>query len=151
MRLSVLNGEVLETFDHAKIEGGLNNILANAMVLRDTASKGKKENYYQATMNTALLARADWKRSSNLESCYADVMVESIERNWGVVFGLKYSDSAMDFKKELDEAEGKLFKKRYLERLHRNRRDPIHLYSIAFSGKRCCVREVVEKDHQNTE
>ena len=36
---------------------------------------------------------------------------------------------------------------KYPEELHENERDPIHLYSIAFRGKRCEVREVFEEDH----
>ena len=78
----------IETFDSARIEGGLNDILSNAASLRDTAPKVRKENYYLATMNTALLARADWKRSSNQESGdgFADVMVENDGRNRGTVF-----------------------------------------------------------------
>ncbi len=141
--------DAVETFDPARIETRLNAILSNAMGLRDTATKAKKENYYLATMNTALLARADWKRRSNPESGdgFADIMVENDGRNWGIVFELKYSDSATDFKKALDEGEGQIFKRRYPEKLHRNGRDPIHLYSIAFHGKKCKVREVFEKDH----
>ena len=141
--------EAVESFDPARIEEALNTLLKRIVSIRDTATREKRENYYHGIMNAMLAYRGDWEMESSAETGdgYCDIMVENDEGNWGIVFELKYSDNATDFKKALDEGEDQIFKLKYPEELHENERDPIHLYSIAFRGKRCKVREVFEEDH----
>ncbi len=118
------------------------------MSLRDTATKSVGEDYYNGIMNAALMYRDEWRRDSNPETGngYCDIMVRGMDGEWSGVFELKYSEKVVDFTAALDEGEKQVRTSRYSMRLKRMSCPRIHLYSIAFHGKRCKVREVFEKD-----
>ena len=101
---------------------------------------------YHGIMNAALMYCNEWKRSSNPETGdgYCDIMVQGMDGEWDVVFELKYSRKKKDFKDALDEGEKQVLTCCFSTRLKRMRCPEIHLFSIAFHGKRCEVREVIE-------
>ena len=136
--------DAVATFDTAKIEEALNDVLENSVSIRDTATKEPRENFYHGVMNAVLLYRDGWSRRSNPEvgNGYCDILVENPGEDWGVLFELKYSDDKDDFTAALDEGQRQIVTCKYAKPLKRKRYANTHLYAIAFHGKECKVREV---------
>ena len=139
--------EAVESFDPLRIEDSMNALLENSVSLRDTATKEAKENYYHGIMNAALLYRDRWQTHSNPETGdgYCDIMVENEEDDWGIVFELKYSKKANDFTSALKEGKRQILKCRYVQRLKNRRYSTVHMYAVAFHGRKYIVLEVFEK------
>lgn len=139
--------EAVESFDPLRIEDSMNALLENSVSLRDTATKEAKENYYHGIMNAALLYRDRWQTHSNPETGdgYCDIMVENENDDWGIVFELKYSKKANDFTSALKEGKRQILKCRYVQRLKNRRYSTVHMYAVAFHGRKCKVLEVFEK------
>ena len=136
--------DAVTTFDVAKIEEALNDVLENSVSIRDTATREPRENFYHGVMNAILLYRDGWSRRSNPEvgKGYCDILVENPGEDWGVLFELKYSDDKDDFTAALDEGQRQIVTCKYAKPLKRKRYANTHLYAIAFHGKECKVREV---------
>ena len=136
--------ESVETFEAGKMEESINILLDDLIGARDTATKTFKENYYHGIMNCAVSYRTDWISSSNPETGdgYCDLAIENRKENWGMILELKYSSDPDDFTKALDEGEKLIYTCRYAKMLERRKYKNIYLYSIAFHGRECRVRQV---------
>ena len=71
----------------------VNDYLWNTISIRDTAVKGRKENFYHGVLLGLLSHMENWAVWSNIESGggYCDILLEVPENRVGVVIEMKYT------------------------------------------------------------
>lgn len=79
--------------DAETIEDLFNDYLWNTISIRDTAVKGRKENFYHGVLLGLLSHMENWAVWSNIESGegYCDILLEVPENRVGVVIEMKYA------------------------------------------------------------
>ena len=133
--------EAFPAGDVAKVEELFNEYLWNAISVRDTAGKEKKENFYHGILLGLLSYKENWLVKSNAESGegYSDILVEVPESRTGIVIELKYANEnqmSAACEEALDQIEGK----QYTARLEEDGMKTVLRYGIACYRKHCMVK-----------
>mgnify|MGYP004593846217 FL=1 len=133
--------EAFPAGDVAKVEELFNEYLWNAISVRDTAGKEKKENFYHGILLGLLSYKENWLVKSNAESGegYSDILVEVPESRTGIVIELKYANEnqmSATCEEALDQIEGK----QYTARLEEDGMKTVLRYGIACYRKHCMVK-----------
>ena len=131
--------------DAETIEDLLNDYLWNTISIRDTAVKGRKENFYHGILLGILGFKENWLVTSNRESGdgFADIRLKPKNPDAGIIVELKYVRSLHDLDQACERALEQIEDRRYDTELREDGRNDILAYGIAFCKKRCKV--VVEK------
>lgn len=145
--ISKNDGKTLETFCNAfiekkpeKIEQIFSDYLWNTISIRDTAVKGKKENFYHGILLGLLGYKADWITKSNAESGtgFSDILIEIPDNRTGIVIELKYAENG-DMDTACDRALEQMKKKEYFAKLRQDGMRNFISYGIACYKKDCKV------------
>ena len=131
--------------DAETIEDLFNDYLWNTISIRDTAVKGRKENFYHGILLGILGFKENWLVTSNRESGdgFADIRLKPKNPDAGIIVELKYVRSLHDLDQACERALEQIKDRRYDTELREDGRNDILAYGIAFCRKRCKV--VVEK------
>lgn len=130
-----------EENDTAAIEAGLGAYLRKTISIRDTnARKERKENFYHGILLGIFANMEDWLVKSNTESGegYSDIIVESEEKEIGIVIEIKYAENA-SFDQSCGRALQQIREKNYEEALKLDGMETIYRYGIACYKKRSKV------------
>jgi hypothetical protein len=113
--------------------------LKSAISIRDTFTKGKKENFYHGILLGLLSSKEEWLTFSSLESGegYCDILVE-MEDGIGCVIEVKYGERS-NLDNLCEAAMDQIDKMNYIERLQENGVTTIYKYGIACFKKECRV------------
>lgn len=141
------DGATLNTFcetfqrgDAAGIEEQFNDYLWNTISIRDTAVKGKKENFYHGILLGLLRYKENWELSSNQESGdgYSDIIIKTGKERIGIIIEVKYAKNG-NLEKECADALEQIETNNYQEELKNSGMQTILKYGIACYKKRCMV------------
>lgn len=135
--------EAVRNSDAAAFEDAFGRFLANAMSIRDTASrKDLKENFYQGVLLSILKLNRDWITYSQPESGegYPDFIVWSNIERTGCVIELKYAENGR-FDEALDEGDSDIINCNYTAFLSEKGIKTLNALSVACYKKQCRVRQ----------
>ena len=127
--------------DAETIEDLLNDYLWNTISIRDTAVKGRKENFYHGVLLGLLSHMENWAVWSNIESGegYCDILLEVPENRVGVVIEMKYAQEDR-MEAACTEALKQIEQRQYAARLKSDGMKNIVNYGIACYRKHCKVK-----------
>lgn len=127
--------------DAETIEDLLNDYLWNTISSRDTAVKGRKENFYHGVLLGLLSHMENWAVWSNIESGegYCDILLEVPENRVGVVIEMKYAQEDR-MEAACTEALKQIEQRQYAARLKSDGMKNIVNYGIACYRKHCKVK-----------
>ena len=127
--------------DAETIEDLFNDYLWNTISIRDTAVKGRKENFYHGILLGILKNYSGWAVKSNRESGdgFADILLKPKNPDAGIIVELKYVRSLHDLDQACERALEQIEDRRYDTELREDGRNDILAYGIAFCRKRCKV------------
>ena len=127
--------------DAETIEDLFNDYLWNTISIRDTAVKGRKENFYHGVLLGLLSHMENWAVWSNIESgegyCY--ILLEVPENRVGVVIEMKYAQEDR-MEAACTEALKQIEQRQYAVRLKSDGMKNIVNYGIACYRKHCKVK-----------
>ena len=123
------------------IEDLFNDYLWNTISIRDTAVKGRKENFYHGVLLGLLSHMENWAVWSNIESGegYCDILLEVPENRVGVVIEMKYAQEDR-MEAACTEALKQIEQRQYAARLKSDGMKNIVNYGIACYRKHCKVK-----------
>ena len=126
--------------DAETIEDLFNDYLWNTISIRDTAVKGRKENFYHGVLLGLLSHMENWAVWSNIESGegYCDILLEVPENRVGVVIEMKYAQEDR-MEAACTEALKQIEQRQYAARLKSDGMKNIVNYGIACYRKHCKV------------
>ena len=132
--------ETFQNGDAAGVEEQFNDYLWETISLRDTAVKGKKENFYHGILLGLLRYKENWEISSNQESGdgYSDIIIKTGKERLGIVIEVKYAKNG-DLEKGCKEALAQIETNHYEEELKKCGMRTILKYGIACYKKQCMV------------
>ena len=132
--------------DAETIEDLFNDYLWNTISIRDTAVKGRKENFYHGVLLGLLSHMENWAVWSNIESGegYCDILLEVPENRVGVVIEMKYAQEDR-MEAACTEALKQIEQRQYAARLKSDGMKNIVNYGIACYRKHCKVKIGKEK------
>ena len=121
--------------DAETIEDLFNDYLWNTISIRDTAVKGRKENFYHGVLLGLLSHMENWAVWSNIESGegYCDILLEVPENRVGVVIEMKYAQEDR-MEAACTEALKQIEQRQYAARLKSDGMKNIVNYGIAVIG-----------------
>ncbi len=124
--------------DAETIEDLFNDYLWNTISIRDTAVKGRKENFYHGVLLGLLSHMENWAVWSNIESGegYCDILLEVPENRVGVVIEMKYAQEDR-MEAACTEALEQIEQRQYAARLKSDGMKNIVNYGIACYRKHC--------------
>ena len=127
--------------DAETIEDLFNDYLWNTISIRDTAVKGRKENFYHGVLLGLLSHMENWAVWSNIESGegYCDILLEVPENRVGVVIEMKYAQEDR-MEAACTEALEQIEQRQYAARLKSDGMKNIVNYGIACYRKHCKVK-----------
>ena len=127
--------------DAETIEDLFNDYLWNTISIRDTAVKGRKENFYHGVLLGLLSHMENWAVWSNIESGegYCDILLEVPENRVGVVIEMKYAQEDR-MEAACTEALKQIEQRQYAARLKSDGMKNIVNYGIACYRKHCKVK-----------
>lgn len=127
--------------DAETIEDLFNDYLWNTISIRDTAVKGRKENFYYGVLLGLLSHMENWAVWSNIESGegYCDILLEVPENRVGVVIEMKYAQEDR-MEAACTEALKQIEQRQYAARLKSDGMKNIVNYGIACYRKHCKVK-----------
>ena len=127
--------------DAETIEDLFNDYLWNTISIRDTAVKGRKENFYHGVLLGLLSHMENWAVWSNIESGegYCDILLEVPENRVGVVIEMKYAQEDR-MEAACTEALKQIEQRQYAARLKSDGMENIVNYGIACYRKHCKVK-----------
>lgn len=127
--------------DAETIEDLFNDYLWNTISIRDTAVKGRKENFYRGVLLGLLSHMENWAVWSNIESGegYCDILLEVPENRVGVVIEMKYAQEDR-MEAACTEALKQIEQRQYAARLKSDGMKNIVNYGIACYRKHCKVK-----------
>ena len=127
--------------DAETIEDLFNDYLWNTISIRDTAVKGRKENFYLGVLLGLLSHMENWAVGSNIESGegYCDILLEVPENRVGVVIEMKYAQEDR-MEAACTEALKQIEQRQYAARLKSDGMKNIVNYGIACYRKHCKVK-----------
>ena len=127
--------------DAETIEDLFNDYLWNTISNRDTAVKGRKENFYHGVLLGLLSHMENWAVWSNIESGegYCDILLEVPENRVGVVIEMKYAQEDR-MEAACTEALKQIEQRQYAARLKSDGMKNIVNYGIACYRKHCKVK-----------
>ena len=127
--------------DAETIEDLLNDYLWNTISIRDTAVKGRKENFHHGVLLGLLSHMENWAVWSNIESGegYCDILLEVPENRVGVVIEMKYAQEDR-MEAACTEALKQIEQRQYAARLKSDGMKNIVNYGIACYRKHCKVK-----------
>ena len=127
--------------DAETIEDLFNDYLWNSICIRDTAVKGRKENFYHGVLLGLLSHMENWAVWSNIESGegYCDILLEVPENRVGVVIEMKYAQEDR-MEAACTEALKQIEQRQYAARLKSDGMKNIVNYGIACYRKHCKVK-----------
>jgi len=127
--------------DAETIEDLFNDYLWNTISIRDTAVKGRKENFYHGVLLGLLSHMENWAVWSNIESGegYCDILLEVPENRVGVVIEMKYAQEDR-MEAACTEALKQIEQRQYAARLKNDGMKNIVNYGIACYRKHCKVK-----------
>ena len=127
--------------DAETIEDLFNDYLWNTISIRDTAVKGRKENFYHGVLLGLLSHMENWAVWSNIESGegYCDILLEVPENRVGVVIEMKYAQEDR-MEAACTEALKQIEQRQYAVRLKSDGMKNIVNYGIACYRKHCKVK-----------
>ena len=127
--------------DAETIEDLFNDYLWNTIRIRDTAVKGRKENFYHGVLLGLLSHMENWAVWSNIESGegYCDILLEVPENRVGVVIEMKYAQEDR-MEAACTEALKQIEQRQYAARLKSDGMKNIVNYGIACYRKHCKVK-----------
>ena len=127
--------------DAETIEDLFNDYLWNTIGIRDTAVKGRKENFYHGVLLGLLSHMENWAVWSNIESGegYCDILLEVPENRVGVVIEMKYAQEDR-MEAACTEALEQIEQRQYAARLKSDGMKNIVNYGIACYRKHCKVK-----------
>ena len=131
--------------DAETIEDLFNDYLWNTISIRDTAVKGRKENFYHGILLGILGFKENWLVTSNRESGdgLVDFLLKPKIPDAVIIVELKYARSLHDLDQACERALEQIEDRRYDTELREDGRNDILAYGIAFCRNRCKV--VVKK------
>ena len=129
--------------DAETIEDLFNDYLWNTISIRDTAVKGRKENFYHGMLLGILSCKESWSVSSNKEcgDGYSDILIETEDQETGIIIEIKYAETG-NMEAVSEEALKQIEDRRYEEQLLEEGVEHILKYGIAFYKKKCRVMTV---------
>ena len=118
--------------DAETIEDLFNDYLWNTISIRDTAVKGRKENFYHGVLLGLLSHMENWAVWANIESGegYCDILLEVPENRVGVVIEMKYAQEDR-MEAACTEALKQIAQRQYAARLKSDEMKNIVNYGIA--------------------
>lgn len=127
--------------DAETIEDLFNDYLWNTISIRDTAVKGRKENFYHGVLLGLLSHMENWAVWSNIEfgEGYCDILLEVPENRVGVVIEMKYAQEDR-MEAACTEALKQIEQRQYAARLKSDGMKNIVNYGIACYRKHCKVK-----------
>ena len=127
--------------DAETIEDLFNDYLWNTISIRDTAVKGRKENFDHGVLLGLLSHMENWAVWSNIESGegYCDILLEVPENRVGVVIEMKYAQEDR-MEAACTEALKQIEQRQYAARLKSDGMKNIVNYGIACYRKHCKVK-----------
>ena len=127
--------------DAETIEDLFNDYLWNTISIRDTAVKGRQENFYHGVLLGLLSHMENWAVWSNIESGegYCDILLEVPENRVGVVIEMKYAQEDR-MEAACTEALKQIEQRQYAARLKSDGMKNIVNYGIACYRKHCKVK-----------
>ena len=127
--------------DAETIEDLFNDYLWNTISIRDTAVKGRIENFYHGVLLGLLSHMENWAVWSNIESGegYCDILLEVPENRVGVVIEMKYAQEDR-MEAACTEALKQIEQRQYAARLKSDGMKNIVNYGIACYRKHCKVK-----------
>lgn len=127
--------------DAETIEDLFNDYLWNTISIRDTAVKGRKENFNHGVLLGLLSHMENWAVWSNIESGedYCDILLEVPENRVGVVIEMKYAQEDR-MEAACTEALKQIEQRQYAVRLKSDGMKNIVNYGIACYRKHCKVK-----------
>ena len=132
--------------DAETIEDLFNDYLWNTISIRDTAVKGRKENFYHGILLGILGFKENWLVTSNRESGdgFSDIMIQVGDSEVGIVIEVKYANDG-NLEAECKKALKQIDDTGYAEALHQDGICKILKYAIACYKKTCKIMLEAEK------